>query len=48
MLPDLKLHSQTNPDASTSFCSQLLYHPKDSADLAAAISRASFGDAEPL
>ena len=26
----------------------LCYHPKDSADLVAAISRASFGDADPL
>ncbi len=46
MLPYLKLHSDESSDKYKFVVNY--YHPKESADLAAAKSRASSGDADPL
>ena len=49
LLPYSKLYSQMNPQTSTKvFVVNYYYHPKESADLAAAMLRASSGNADPL
>ena len=52
LLPYSKLYSQMNPQTSTKVFVvnyyYYYYHPKESADLAAAMLRASSGNADPL
>ena len=52
LLPYSKLYSQMNPQTSTKVFVvnyyYYYYHPNESADLAAALLRASSGNADPL
>ena len=50
LLPYSKLYSQMNPQTSTKVfvVNYYYYHPNESADLAAAMLRASSGNADPL
>jgi hypothetical protein len=52
LLPYSKLYSQMNPQTSTKVFVvnyyYYYYHPNESADLAAAMLRASSGNADPL